>query len=385
MDLTARQLNRATLGRQLLLRRERLDVVDAVRRVVALQAQEAASPYLALWNRVAGFDPAELDAAFAEHAVVKATLMRITLHAVAAEDYPAFHAAMLTSLRAARLLRPALHLDRADRRRGRRADAAPAGVRGASPAATPTSRRCSTSGSARGWASDLGGAKPGPWWALRTFAPLVHAPTGGPWSFGPRPSYVAARDAAASGEPGGGHPAAGAALPGGLRPGHGARRRAVHAAHPGDGPRRPGRGWPARWSGCPGRTAPSCSTCPAGSLPAEDVACPPRLMAMWDSTLLAYADRSRIIPPDYRRLVIRQNGDVLPTLLVDGYVAGVWRPGRGRHRGHRVPPAARPGLAGAGGRGPAADGLPRRPRPGRLPPLLPLVGRAARRRGGSAA
>ena len=66
MRLTARQLNRATLGRQLLLRREPLDVVDAVRRVVALQAQEPASPYLALWNRIAAFDPADLDGAFAE-------------------------------------------------------------------------------------------------------------------------------------------------------------------------------------------------------------------------------------------------------------------------------------------------------------------------------
>ena len=47
---------------------------------------------------------------------------------------------------------------------------------------------------------------------------------------------------------------------------------------------------------------------------------------MWDSILLAYSDRSRVIPPDYRRVVIRRNGDVLPTLLVDGYVAGVWRP-----------------------------------------------------------
>jgi hypothetical protein len=52
-------------------------------------------------------------------------------------------------------------------------------------------------------------------------------------------------------------------------------------------------------------------------------------MARWDSVLLAYADRSRIISPDYRRLVIRQNRDVLPTLLVNGYIAGVWRPGRG--------------------------------------------------------
>jgi hypothetical protein len=49
-------------------------------------------------------------------------------------------------------------------------------------------------------------------------------------------------------------------------------------------------------------------------------------MAIWDSVLLAYADRSRVIPPDYRRLVTRNNGDVLPTLLVDGYVAGAWRP-----------------------------------------------------------
>ncbi len=56
MTLTARQLNRATLGRQMLLRRERLGVVEAVHRVVALQAQEHASRCIVLWNRVAGFD-----------------------------------------------------------------------------------------------------------------------------------------------------------------------------------------------------------------------------------------------------------------------------------------------------------------------------------------
>jgi hypothetical protein len=36
-----------------------------------------------------------------------------------------------------------------------------------------------------------------------------------------------------------------------------------------------------------------------------------------------------VIQPDYRRRFIHQNGDVLPTLLVDGYVAGVWRPVEG--------------------------------------------------------
>jgi hypothetical protein len=65
---------------------------------------------------------------------------------------------------------------------------------------------------------------------------------------------------------------------------------------------------------------------PGRTVPDGDTPAPPRLMAMWDSTLLAYADRSRVIPDAYRKLVIRNNGDTLPTLLVDGYVAGVWRP-----------------------------------------------------------
>ena len=100
MRLTARQLNRASLARQLLLRRESLSVADGVRQVVALQAQEPASPFLALWNRLAPFDPSELARAFSDQVVVKASLMRITLHAVHASDYQAFHEAMQRSLRA---------------------------------------------------------------------------------------------------------------------------------------------------------------------------------------------------------------------------------------------------------------------------------------------
>jgi hypothetical protein len=65
---------------------------------------------------------------------------------------------------------------------------------------------------------------------------------------------------------------------------------------------------------------------PGGEVPDEDTVAPPRLMAMWDSSLLAYANRDRIIPSEYRTHVIRTNGNVLPTVLVDGQVAGVWRP-----------------------------------------------------------
>jgi Winged helix DNA-binding domain len=56
-----------------LLRGAPLPVVDAVRRVVALQAQEPASPYVTLRNRVDRIGAAVLDVAFTDDSVVKAT------------------------------------------------------------------------------------------------------------------------------------------------------------------------------------------------------------------------------------------------------------------------------------------------------------------------
>src|SRR5207245_2509330 len=76
--LTLRRLNRATLARQLLLRRARLDVVDAIERLAALQAQWAPSPYVALWSRLAGFARERLWSAIERHAVLPAPLMRGT-------------------------------------------------------------------------------------------------------------------------------------------------------------------------------------------------------------------------------------------------------------------------------------------------------------------
>src|SRR5436305_7730038 len=185
MTLTARALNRTTLARQLLLRRKRIEVADAVRRVVAIQAQEPASPYLALWNRVSGFDPADLDRAFADHSVVKGSLMRITLHAVEETDYPAFHEAILPSLRAARLN------DRRFLRTGLTAADADALL----PEVLEFAADPRTNAEGEAWLDERLGVtpKPGVWWAFRHFGPLWHHATGGPWSFGPRPSYLAAR------------------------------------------------------------------------------------------------------------------------------------------------------------------------------------------------
>jgi hypothetical protein len=54
-ELTLRELNRAMLARQMLLARAKCDVVTAVTRLAALQAQWAPSPYIALWARLTGF------------------------------------------------------------------------------------------------------------------------------------------------------------------------------------------------------------------------------------------------------------------------------------------------------------------------------------------
>jgi hypothetical protein len=58
--------------------------------------------------------------------------------------------------------------------------------------------------------------------------------------------------------------------------------------------------------------------------PGGDLDAPPRLLPMWDSLLLAYADRTRVIDDAARSVVIGRNGDTLPTFLVDGRVAGLW-------------------------------------------------------------
>ena len=41
--------------------------------------------------------------------------------------------------------------------------------------------------------------------------------------------------------------------------------------------------------------------------------------------LLAFADRTRVLPELHRKTVIGLNGDVAQTFLVDGFVAGIWR------------------------------------------------------------
>jgi Winged helix DNA-binding domain len=99
--LTLRRLNRALLERQLLLRRRRIDPLDAVERLVGLQAQVPRDPYVALWSRIDRFKPQALSNAIADRRAVRMGLMRATLHLVTARDAIALRPVMEPAIRRA--------------------------------------------------------------------------------------------------------------------------------------------------------------------------------------------------------------------------------------------------------------------------------------------
>jgi hypothetical protein len=84
--LGVRALNRATLARQFLLTRTRTPVLEAVRHLCGLQAQEPQEPFVGLWSRLADVDPADVTAALEERRLLRLHLMRRTVHLVTAED-----------------------------------------------------------------------------------------------------------------------------------------------------------------------------------------------------------------------------------------------------------------------------------------------------------
>jgi hypothetical protein len=313
--LTRLELNRATLARQLLLRRERLAVPRALERLCALQAQYSPAPYIGLWSRLDGFRRDDLARALERRQVVKASLFRVTLHLVSARDYPAF-AAVCVGARRAKLASRAPELD---------VTGFDEELRGRDGWTIPEIREVvwpSVETATKGW-MDV-------WSATRALVPMVHVPPSGAWRFHGEAQLTHAERWLGRGlEPDG----AAAHLVRSYLAAYGPASQADLLKFGGLQVRDVKEGLDTvelvRRRDESGRTL---LDLPGRPLPPAATRPPARYLTKWDPAVISYADRSRILAPEHRSAVVRKNGDFLPTVLVDGFVAGTWEVERAQGR-----------------------------------------------------
>ncbi|UHQ22795.1 winged helix DNA-binding domain-containing protein [Lysobacter sp. 5GHs7-4] len=317
--LSNRALNRALLQRQALLQPLPDSALAMIERLGGLQAQAPNPPYLGLWSRLSGFRPEQLTELMQARQVVRATMMRGTLHLVTARDYLAWRATLQPMLR-----RLFLQSDQGRAVKDMDLDALSAAGRELL-SAQPLN------------ATDLGAALQAHWpqrdagamgrW-VRGVEPLIHVPPAGVWD-----SHRAASFAPAAqwlGAPLAGDDASEAMV---LR-----YLAAFGPASVQD---------IAAWSGLQGvraiveRLRPRLRSYrdPSGTVlfdpldapsPEPERPAPPRLLADFDNVLLAHADRSRILDERHKAAVFTRNGIVRATVLIDGFVAGTWSLERGK-------------------------------------------------------
>lgn len=310
--LTRRALNRALLARQMLLSRVDRPAVDVIEHLIALQAQQARPPFVGLWSRIAGFRREELRTLLNRGDVVRATLMRATLHLISRRDYFAFRPLLQPMLSGAGESILSNRLQSFDRdavlAEGRRLFAerprtfteVRAGLVSAFPDADER---------AMGY-------------FVRLHLPLILTPEEHEWSYRADGDFgliegwpeveafatslreLIVRYLAAFG------PATAADI--------------------------------QAWSGMRGLATvlkelrPQLRVfrderkrelfdLPEAPRPPEELEVQARFVADFDNLVLSHADRSRIIADEHRPVVVTKNGLVLPTILVDGFVAGTWK------------------------------------------------------------
>jgi len=308
--LMLRELNRATLARQLLLERKRLSPAAVIERLVGMQAQWPPAPYIGIWTRTTSFWRQALERELASAAVVRATVMRQTLHLVTPRDYALLRAAMSETnfpweSPQAKLLAPSV-----------RALMAAGPVTTAEALAHLEREHGLTGVTARR-----------AWRGARVRAHLVHHPETALWHARRDGRFVALE------EPELHDPTEARAemLRRYLAAFGPASRRDIVAwtmMHVPEISRALERLEPMRrFRDEHGR---ELLDIPHAPLPDPETPAPVRFLPKWDNVLLAFADRTRVLPEQYRKRVIGMNGDVAQTFLVDGFVAGVWHVENGR-------------------------------------------------------
>jgi hypothetical protein len=289
-----------------------------IEHLVGLQAQLARPPFTGLWSRIAGFQREELRSLIQSRQVVRGTLMRCTLHLMSWRDYAAFRPA----------LQPALSLGMRsilrDRVKSFDLDALLIEARGL------FAERPRTFMEVRSALLELypDADERAMGYAVRTHLPLILVPGEHEWAFPGDADFALAdewldRPLETEGRP------------------HALVLRYLAAFGPASATDI------QAWSGLAGLTAvlnelrPQLQVfrderrrelfdLPEAPRPPEDTPVPVRFVADFDNLILSHADRTRIIADEHRPVVITNNGQVLPTFLVDGFVAGTWKVSRVR-------------------------------------------------------
>jgi hypothetical protein len=304
MLLTRRALNRALLARQLLLAREAIAPQKAIEQLAGLQAQEAKPPYLALWTRLEGFTRDALHDAISQRKVVRGTMMRGTLHLVSRNDYLAWRQTlqpMLTRTVEARAEKPF--------------DAAALCATARTffdeqPRPFEELRALFPAGDARLMA-----------YTVRMHLPLLMVPDDSTWSYPANAAFAVAETfLKAKVKPASPRDlvlrylaAFGPATPADFQnwSGLGDARRVFEELRP-------------KLETFRDEKKRELFDLPKAPRPDEDTEAPVRLLPEFDSAILGHSDRSRIIADEHRPRVATKNLRILPTFLVDGFVAGTW-------------------------------------------------------------
>lgn len=311
--LTLREQNRATLARQLLLTREKTTALAAIERLVGLQAQLPRPPFIGLWSRVEGFQREALTGALKRREVVRATLMRGTLHLMSAEDYVALRPAVRPVLD--RALRSVLR-ERADSLDLDRLVPAAQAYFGQEPRTFTELRAHLMALNPKGDERAMG-------FAIRTQLPLVQVPTEATWGY-PGTADFALAEAWLGKELGKGD-----------APPHALVLRYLAAFGPASVADA------QAWSGLQGlkevfeALRPElCSfrdergkelfDLPDAPRPPPDVLAPVRFIPEFDNLIVSRAD-ARFVAGHHRSSIFLSALRVLPTFLVDGFAAGTWK------------------------------------------------------------
>ena len=311
--LSPRALNRALLARQLLLRRERITATRALQRIAGIQSQVPTSGYVGLWTRVDGFAHNELASLITRRKAVRIALMRNTVHLVTATDalawrpvvQPVFDRAMLPGSPWGKRL---AGLDVGEVAEAGRELLEPEPLTMAQIDERLSERWPGIRDQALGQ-------------AVRNLLALVQVPPRGVWGQGglarcqtletwarkpmsddDAPDELILRYLAAFGP----------ATVMDVQAWSGLTRLADTI----DGLRQ-------RLRSFRDERDRELLDLPRAPRPAPSTPAPPRFLPEFDNVIVAYADRSRVIPPDHHKIVIAALGR--PMLLVDGTVRGFWK------------------------------------------------------------